>query len=172
MRKLHIMSGLPASGKSTYCEKHGRTNGDIVIHRDEVRNHLRELLGSDEYFPCSPDEEYAFYMGYIRTAANASKKDIWIDQTTLSEGALKKLILALDAWIDIKVFDIQIEVLETPFDVCVERNSKREGYQCVPEDVMKSMNRGFNIPDGRYLNTVMPACVKGRITVHRILKEE
>lgn len=171
MRKLHIMSGLPASGKSTYCEAKAKENGDIVIHRDVVRQNLRELLGSEEYFPCSPDEEYAFYMAHIRTAANASKKDIWIDQTTLSEGALRKLISALDAWIDINKFDIQIEVLETPFDVCIERNSKREGFQCVPEDVMKSMNRGFNIPDGRYLNTVMPECVKGRIVVHRIFKE-
>lgn len=150
MRKLHIMSGLPASGKSTYCEKHGRENGDIVIHRDEVRNHLRELLGSEEYFPCSPDAEYAFYMSYIRTAATASDKDIWIDQTTLSNGAAKKLIQALDFAVPLDEdyepeVDIIIEILHTPFEVCLERNANREGFARVPDETMQSMNRGFGI---------------------------
>ncbi len=139
------MSGLPASGKSTYCEAKGKEHGDIIIHRDVVRQHLRELLGSSDYFPCEPGQEYEFYMQYIRTAASASMKDIWIDQTTLSCGAAKKLIYALSKIINLDEVEINIEILNTPYEVCCERNATREGVARVPDEVMVSMQRGFNI---------------------------
>ena len=46
MANLHIMCGLPASGKTTYISKWAFTD-DRVVHRDEVRSMLRKRLNSD-----------------------------------------------------------------------------------------------------------------------------
>lgn len=167
MRKLHIMSGLPASGKSMFCETKAKENGDIVIHRDVVRQQLRELLGSSDYFPCSAENEYAFYMAHIRAAAMASIKDIWIDQTTINNRALRKLLTALDSVIDLVEFEIVIEVMETPYEICCQRNAVREGFACVPDKTMKSMMRNFFISDDNVIYPVMSHFNVGRITVNR-----
>lgn len=141
------MSGLPASGKTTYCEAKAKEHGDIVIHRDEVRQHLRELLGSSDYFPCEPAQEYEFYMQYIRTAINASNKDIWIDQTTIGDAAAMKILRAIKEIIgssNLNNFKIILEVLLTPLEICKERNAKREKLLRVPNETIESMNKHFH----------------------------
>lgn len=141
MRTIHIMVGVPASGKSTYCDKHGAD--DIVIHRDVVRQHLRELVKSNEYFPIDAGAEYEFYMGYIRAAYVGTEKDIWIDQTTLSAGAALKLLKGLQKFIDLNKVCLYFHIMDTPAAVCKERNAKRVGYSRVPDDVLDRMAYGF-----------------------------
>ena len=99
MSNLHIMCGLPASGKTTYISKWAFAD-DRVVHRDEVRAMLRKRLNSDQYFPCSADEEYGYFLDACRYAAiDASGRgvDLWIDQTTLSSGSAHKLLKGLNA---------------------------------------------------------------------------
>lgn len=56
MRHIFIMSGLPASGKSTYVNANARPE-DTVLHRDDLRQQLRQETGRlDESFPVSSRE--------------------------------------------------------------------------------------------------------------------
>lgn len=89
MSNLHIMCGLPASGKSTYISKWAFMD-DRIVHRDEVRAALRERFHTDQYFPCPADEEYGYFLDACRYAANRGV-DLWIDQTTLSVGSVEGL---------------------------------------------------------------------------------
>ena len=147
MSNLHIMCGLPASGKTTYISKWAFTD-DRVVHRDEVRAMLRKRLHSDQYFPCSADEEYGYFLDACRYAAiDASGRgvDLWIDQTTLSNGSAHKLLKGLNALQPLyTTFNmIVFEQVCTPLAVCLERNAKRTGFECVPEDTMISMAKSY-----------------------------
>lgn len=140
------MSGLPASGKSTFCEEKSRENGDIVIHRDYVRAQLREMLKSNEAFPTENWIEYDFFINWVVAAINATKKDVWIDQTTLNAGALNKLLHALsDRDIKLQNFNIIIEKIDTPLDLCIDRDAKRTGFERVTGEVICSMARAFHM---------------------------
>lgn len=154
MRTIHVMCGLPASGKSTYCEEHGKN--DIIIHRDVVRQHLRELVNSTEYFPTNADVEYMFLMNYVRAAYWGSNKDIWIDQTTLSNGAAVKLITRLAEIINFENVSIHFHIMKTPFETCMERNNKREGFARVSDKTMKSMAMDFRINPREVITVKLP----------------
>lgn len=144
MRTIHIMCGLPASGKSTFADLHGQN--DIVIHRDKVREQLRIMLKSNETFPTGNWVEYDFFINWVVTAINATNGDIWIDQTTLNAGALNKLLHALNKRIqNLDNFNFVIEKIDTPIEVCIERDSHRTGFERVTESVIRSMNNGFTL---------------------------
>lgn len=166
MRTIHIMSGLPASGKSTYCNKRGTAEGATVIHRDDVRAILREQLNSTEVFPCPADQEYDFFITYVVEKIAWTKGDVWIDQTTLSTGAALKLLFALDRKIHLEDFAICFEVIHTPVDVCVERDAKRTGYEHVTEEIIRNMSNGFNISLERILDKAPQSAIKNMRMSH------
>lgn len=143
MRNIHIMSGIPASGKSTYIEdrQRGAKWGDIVLHRDEFRDCLRRALDTEEYFPCPTDHEWRYWIGHVNShLIQAHNVDVWIDQTTNGTGALKKLY---DALFITKNDYLVIHIFETPYSECLARNAQREGRARVPEKTMASMHEGF-----------------------------
>ena len=146
MTFIHIMSGIPASGKSTYAESQAYLTGAPVIHRDAVRAALRDYYDSNEYFPCSETEEYDTFVDIVCGKIRAHKGGhIWIDQTTLSIASAKRLISAIHRRMKEENIEMEftIEMMVTPYSICIERNAKRAGFERVPQDVIDSMYYTF-----------------------------
>lgn len=140
MRTIHIYSGIPGSGKTTYINNHAEP-ADIQLHRDDFRAELRVTHNTTEYFPVSSSEEWKLWTEAINAAiASTSFSDIHIDQTTIGTGALQKLYAALNLAPTDRVL---VHVFNLPYSTCLYRNNLRDGIARVPEDVMLSMYNNF-----------------------------
>lgn len=140
MRNIYIMSGLPASGKSTWARNHA-VWGDFVCSRDDFRATLRTKYDKQDYYPCSAAQEYFEWALSLKDILIlAPKTDVYIDQTTMTFGSFKKLIKAIEPALT-NDDTINVVFIHTPFHICLARNAIREGYQRVPKDIMQSMSK-------------------------------
>jgi hypothetical protein len=71
--------------------------------------------------------------------------DIYIDQTTLTIRAAKKLLHTLDDMVGIGGKQIEFVVLECDIDKAIGFNSLREGVSYVPENVVRRMYESFRM---------------------------
>lgn len=133
------MSGVAGCGKSTWVREHAAW-GDFVLSRDEFREQLRIKFNKrNEYFPCDARREWQYWTDHIIECMKAGPgTDIWIDQTTITQGALDKLLLALSPHCTDKDI-IQVVVMSVPVARIKEQNATREGFARVPDDVIDSM---------------------------------
>lgn len=137
MRTIHVLSGLPASGKSTFAA----TQKHTIISRDIFRDAVRRACNSQNYFPVSAAKEWELWSGHLNSfLITHPSQDITIDQTTISYGALEKLVnslfLTLNDAIVVHIFDI-------PFEICLARNNTRIGMTKVDLKTMRSMHESF-----------------------------
>lgn len=127
--KLIIMCGVSGSGKSTYVLDHYKPeNGDIWISRDKIRFAL--LSDTENYF----SQEKEVWKKFVRDIA-AGLHDghtVYADQTSLNKKSRQKLLNAVAAHADY----IKIVAIETPKDICIDRDSKRTGRSHVSKDVI------------------------------------
>ena len=144
MRIIHLMCGLPGSGKSTYIHNYAAED-DIVISRDQFRADLRKQLGSQEYFPVSANDEYRLWTTKCADiiAHAPGNGEIWIDQTSVSVGSITKFIKTVSKFYDLSKDSVIIEMMRTPLNECLRRNALRSGYELVPEKVILDMNKSF-----------------------------
>lgn len=140
MNKLIILIGIPGSGKSTYAKKILEQNPDWkYVSRDEIR--YQYVSDQEHYF----DHEYDVYKEFCnRIDMHLLNGDTVIaDATHMNKASRDKLLNSLTAPIDFKV----AVVMTTPFEVCKERNSKREGITRVPDSEMFKMWHRFYPPN-------------------------
>lgn len=137
MRIIHIMSGVPGSGKTTYVNERAVSPEDVVLHRDDFRDGLRTVFdASSNYFPVRAYEEQHLWGKCIReTLEHSSSSNIWIDQTTPSMASLSKLMPYLPE----KDILIYVHRLNVPLKVAFLRNEQRDKNKVVPENVIKGM---------------------------------
>lgn len=151
--KLYLMCGVPASGKSYFAEKHMDEEKDVYISRDQVRFEM--VPDTDEYFS-REKEVYEEWTKRIVWALNAGF-NVWADATHLNKRSRAKTFHALTKkGIDFSIIDVTALVMNTPFPVCMERNSKRSGRYQVPESAMRNMVNSFHKPDEeeKWINTI------------------
>ena len=141
--KLIILSGVPASGKSTWAKRIEKENANCVrISRDEIRYTL--LQEDDAYF----DKENEVFQIFVkRIKENLEQgKIVLADATHLNRASRYKLIKNVRGKYEYSI----VMFLEKP-DVCLERNKNRVGRERVPDDAMESMIRNFErITDESY----------------------
>lgn len=128
-KKILILIGIPAAGKSTWAKEFVRNNPDWVrINRDQYRLMLKDAQ------LCEPKIEDLI----TETANNAirlslkRKLNVIIDATHLRVKYIEQIIeeFKYDADIDYRVFDISLEK-------AIERDKNREAK--VGEEVIKKM---------------------------------
>jgi predicted kinase len=134
---LYIMTGIPASGKSTLCKQIFSGNPHVkIVSRDQIR--LSVLDENDDYF----GKENAVYSKFVDTIAEAldSGFDVVADATHLNHNSRKKLINEVyERKFITEPIDVTFINCHVGLKVALERNSHREGRAKVPDSAIKEM---------------------------------
>lgn len=132
--KFVMLCGLPASGKSTYCDKYKYNKDYIILSSDEVRKELGDI--NDQ----SKNEE-VFNILHRRIKDNLRDgKSVCYDATNLSR---KRRVAFLRELKNITCKKICV-LVATPYEMCVAQNFKRD--RRVPVEVIWNMYKSFNVP--------------------------
>ena len=123
---IHLMQGLPASGKSTYVRENF-TNGELVVSRDQLRK-MFGLTSKGILDNAGEKEVTKVQMALVRDAIQRGQ-DVVIDNTNLN-------------WNSAQPFyklgvNVVPHVMDTSVDECFRRNARREDR--VPDDVIERM---------------------------------
>lgn len=139
MKKLILMQGLPASGKSTKA-KELVAAGAVRINKDL----LRTMLHFDAF---SRDNETVTFLVSQAIAVELllQEKTVVIDDTNLNPKTVsgwRTLAAGADA-------PLEIIVVDTPVEECIRRDALRTGKEKVGEKVIRDMlARGCAKPYG------------------------
>lgn len=130
MKKVIMLKGLPASGKSSYAKE--QCGSDVVrVNKDDIR----AMMAS----PFSKGNEnivLAVRDTLVREALSQNKT-VFVDDTNFApihEETLRTIAAAHDAPFEVKTFD-------TPVDECIKRDAKRANP--VGRDVIMDMYRKY-----------------------------
>lgn len=148
-RILIIMSGVSGSGKS-YCatkiipqmiyDIKNKAAQFTYVSRDFIRFSL--LDEKDSYF-AKEDEVYKEFIESITYPITYydQRENIYVvaDATHINKYSRKKLYDNVKGWFDYYV----VVNVETPLEVCLERNAEREDRFKVPEHTIRKMYKDY-----------------------------
>lgn len=135
-KKMYVMCGIPASGKSTWAKAQATDKGKYVS-RDVERF---KLLGdSDAYF----SKEKQVFSNFVKEIEDGIEnyEEVYVDATHINKPSRAKLLNAMNKYTEMYNVEIIAVYMDTPFELCLERNELREGRAKVPYDQMKSINQ-------------------------------
>jgi predicted kinase len=141
MAKCYQLIGVPCAGKSTWIKSQEWAKDCVVVSTDEFVEDYAKEVGStysdvfDDYMPTA-----VMLMAEKVVRAREAGKDIIWDQTSLTEKSRIRKFNMLRDYEHIAV------VFPTPDkDELSRRLASRPGKN-IPDGVMKSMIRGFQMP--------------------------
>lgn len=146
MRKVFVLVGAPASGKSTWAKSYVNTHPNTLILSSDA---LRKEYYGDE----TVQENPAFIFKVLRERLENFLKfdyNVIVDATNINRKNRKTYISIA------KRYNVEINaiVFATPYEICVRRNAMRE--RKVSNDVIKKFISHFEIPTrGEGFNTVL-----------------
>lgn len=139
-KKVFLMCGVPASGKSTFVQQNMDPATDVWCSRDQVRFSM--VSEDEEYFAREP-EVFATWIKNINDAlALDSVENIFVDATHLNKASRLKTLNLLN----LKNADVVPIVVHAPLSTCLKRNKKRAGRAKVPNAVIRRMHMSFTLP--------------------------
>lgn len=117
-QKIILCQGLPASGKSTWAIQHCTDNPEFVrVNRDDIRAFFGDLKWSGKF-----EKDVIDIQRLIANTALRQGKSVIVDDTNFNS-RVKEYWKELAKCYDI---EFEIEVFDTPVEVCIERDLKRE----------------------------------------------
>lgn len=145
MKKLILVCGPAAIGKSTWCHGYEMSHPDekvMIVTADEVR---KEMYGSYKSFPPNGDMMYVYNEMVDRVSRMRDENEsvtVLLDTTMLYDERrlyFKRHLPGFDFYslILLKLHD---------YELCVKRNKMREQEKWVPEDVIRDMARTYLDP--------------------------
>lgn len=132
MKKLFMLVGLPASGKSTCAEILTKTEGALIVSSDAIRE---ELLGNVND---QTKNEEIFKEVENRILYGLKNNNVIYDATNINYKRRMEFLLKIKNAKKIAI------LIATSYEECLERNSKRK--RKVPEDVIKRMYYNLDVP--------------------------
>lgn len=132
MKKLVLLAGIPGSGKTTLSQRLV-DKGFVCLNADLIRHELWGDAGDQR------EQEKVFEVFFQRLEQGLARCwDIVIDNTNINGKHREPII---ERARQAGYTDIQIWVVDTPLEVCLERNRQRE--RNVPDDVVENMYRSL-----------------------------
>lgn len=147
MINLHILCGIPASGKSTWAKQ----QKGKIISRDEIRkNYVGENPGKN-YFS-KEKQVYKKMIANIKIAIKENVENIYIDATHIDVSSRAKLLNNFFNLKDKNKINLTFDYFPILLDVALRRNSEREGFAKVPEEAIKNFYFKSSIPSKDEMN--------------------
>lgn len=119
MKKLTLLQGLPASGKSTLAEELVANGGTIRVNKDLIRTmlHYDKFTGKNESM--TSEAEFA-----VAEAAVSNNFDVVVDDTNLNP----RTVEAWRNWAKQADHECHVEVIDVNTDIaeCIRRDNTRE----------------------------------------------
>lgn len=156
LKRVFLMSGVPGSGKTSWVRQRIADYGGYHISRDEIRFALLDKYGGD-YFDHEGEVISTFYDNINALLDNDETADIYVDATHLTRSARQNVLRKLhleNAYVIAVWFDI-------PLEICLYRNSLREGRSNVPEKTVEDMFNRFSKPSRYDFDEVWRVDVNG-----------
>lgn len=116
MRKITVLIGLPASGKSTYAKT---IDGAIVLSSDEIR---KELYG-DESIQGNPKEVFSTLHTIMEDKLHSKDAHIVIDATNMNRFERSSYVKAATNY---NCDELEAIIFKTSVAECVRRNEARD----------------------------------------------
>ena len=139
-KKVFLMSGPPACGKSTFIRSN-MTVGSEWVSRDNVR--FAFLQPGEDYF-AHEEEVFDTFINYInQTLKHPDIDTIYIDATHLNKRSRDKTIRRLYRE---NIGELNCVCFSTPKEVCHARNHLREGRARVPATAIDNMFNSYFYP--------------------------
>ena len=146
-KKVFILCGPPASGKSTWIQKQMKTNPGAWCSRDNVRF---SMVSEDEDYFARENEVFDTWIFSIQAAIdNEAIENIYVDATHLNEKSRDKVLNRLN----LENATLCAVNFIVPLEECIRHNDLREGRAKVPKSVIRRMHFSFvpvNITDKRF----------------------
>ena len=137
---LYVLCGVPASGKTSFGKSYAKEHDMAYVSRDEVRYTLIE--DKEHYFDREDEVYREFTNRIIMNIMNG--KSVIADATHLNPKSRNKLLTYV--FKKVQPNSVSAIVINTPFAVCFDRNSKREGLTRVPDNQMYRMRNLYKVP--------------------------
>lgn len=133
MSRIVICRGISGCGKTTFARELVSL-GYKRVNKDD----LRVMFDSSEY---SRENEVFIYLARKQLISLALRNghDVVVDDTNCQAKDVKE-IAKLARKVQPTV-DVRVATFTTPFEVCVERNSKREGKVKVPVEALQRQHK-------------------------------
>ena len=142
-KKVFLMSGPPASGKSTWVRSK-LLPGSEWISRDNVRF---AIVSEDEEYFSHEDEGFDTFIDYINQYLDDDVTDtLFIDATHLNEKSRHKTLSRVHRE---KITQLNSVCFSTSVAECCLRNYYREGRERVPDSVIRNMFESYKLPTAK-----------------------
>ena len=148
MGTLILMQGLPGSGKSEwvkrFLKKHENENW-VVINKDSIRGMLNPLKWNSTIELVTKTSKISMILH-----AASQKCNIIIDETHLTKESLENYKTHIfPDWFR-NSYNFKVIRVDTPFEICKQRNALREPRRRVPDARMQQMYETYEkfVPEG------------------------
>lgn len=148
MNILIVLCGLPGSGKSTYAKYLTESGRFEWVSTDLIR----KALYGNESAQGNSKEVFSSAFFTLRALGN-DKQSCVFDATNITSRARRRVVQECRSYYDL----IICKYIDTPLDVCLQRNSQRE--RVVPKEVILRMHHNFTMPSREegfdYVDTII-----------------